>query len=264
MMVSALDRVYRSVASPLSHRWLGGLHAGLVIKGLYLQWKMAAYLRQEKRVVLDAGCGPEAQLTAMLAGRYPHCSFVGWDLHVSPDVKSARSQANVSVIESDLARLAAVDEYDMVYSIDVLEHIDDFDGMLDRLVKALRVGGRLFIHVPSLDQQSWFRADEVEMLNQFRAHRSGDDHVHEGFTVAQLKQALERRSMDVLDVRPTFGRWVALLKELFSRGEARGIKGIGLLLLPAVVLAVAFEMVFLPNRGNGTMILGIKRQGATT
>ncbi|MCC6139909.1 MAG: methyltransferase domain-containing protein [Nitrospira sp.] len=262
-MTSVFDNVYRAVAGPLSHRWLGGLHTGLTIKGLYLQWKVAAYLRQGGRVVLDAGCGPEAQLAAMFAGRYSTCSFVGWDLHMSPDVKSVRPQANMSVIESDLERLAAVDKYDLIYSIDVLEHIDDFDGMLDRLVKALRVGGRLFIHVPSLDQQSWFGSGETETLNQFRAHRSGDDHVHEGFAVSQLKQALEQRSVDVLDARPTFGRWVALLKELFSRGEARGIKGIGLLLLPAVVLAVAFEILFPPNRGNGSMILGVKRHGAT-
>ncbi|MEQ1796100.1 MAG: class I SAM-dependent methyltransferase [Nitrospira sp.] len=262
-MTSVLDRVYRSVAGPLSQRWLGGLHTGLVIKGLYLQWKVAAYLRQGGRVVLDAGCGPEAQLAAMLAGRYPSCSFVGWDLHVNPAVKRARPQANVLVIESDLARLAAVGEYDVVYSIDVLEHIDDFDGTLDRLVTALRSGGLLFIHVPSLDQQSWFSSGETERLNQFRAHRSGDDHVHEGFDVSQLKQALEQRSVEVLDARPTFGRWVALLKEIFSRGERQGMRGIGLLLLPAVLFAVALEMLCSPKQGNGSMILGRKRAGAT-
>lgn len=264
MMTSVLDRVYRSVAGPLSERWLGGLHAGLVIKGLYLQWKVAAYLRQGGRVALDAGCGPEAQLAAMLAHRYPSCSFVGWDLHVNPDVKRAQPQANVSVIESDIARLAAVGEYDLVYSIDVLEHIEDFDGTLDRLVAALRSGGLLFIHVPSLDQRSWFGSGETEMPNQFRAHRSGDDHVHEGFDLPQLRQALERRSVEVLDARPTFGRWVALLKEIFSGGERQGIRGIGIVLLPAVLLAVALEMLLPPKRGNGSMILGKKRAGATT
>lgn len=261
-MRSALDNVYRMMASTLSERWLGGLHTGLVIKGLYLQWKVVAYLREGGRRVLDAGCGPEAQLARMLAGRYSCCSFVGWDLHVEAHQARIEREANVSVIESDIVRLAAVGEYDLVYSIDVLEHIEDFDGVLDRLTKALRSGGLLFIHVPSLDQQHWFGSGKTEPSNHFRDHRAGDDHVHEGFSLAQLAHGLERRSIEVIEARPTFGRWVALLKELFSRGEARGVKGIGLLLLPAVILAVACEIMFPPKRGNGSMILGVKRQGA--
>lgn len=257
-----IDRAYRVVISPLSARWLGGLHAGLVIKGLYLQWKVAAFLRQGGRYVLDAGCGPEAQLAAMLAARYPTCSFVGWDLHVNSEVKGAWRQQNVSVIESDIARLASIGEYDLVYSIDVLEHIEDFDGTLDRLITALRFGGLLLIHVPSLDQQSWFGSGGTETPHHFRAHRSGDDHVHEGFSLSQLTHALERRSIEVLDARLTFGRWVALLKETFSSGERQGVRGIGLLLLPAVLLAVALEMLLSPKRGNGSMILGMKRAGA--
>ncbi|MDO9118023.1 MAG: class I SAM-dependent methyltransferase [Nitrospira sp.] len=260
-MISVFDKVYRTVASPLSERWLGGFHAGLVIKGLYLQWKVAAFLRQGGRRVMDAGCGPEAQLTAMLAGRYPTCSFVGWDLHVDREVRDALPRTNLSVIESDIARLASMGEYDLVYSIDVLEHIEDFDGTLDRLITALRSGGLLFIHVPSLDQRSWFGSGETEMAHHFRTHRSGDDHVHEGFSLSQLTHALERRSIEVLDARPTFGRWVALLKQTFSSGERKGVRGIGLLLLPAVLLAVALEMLFVPKRGNGSMILGIKREG---
>lgn len=261
-MISVLDKVYRTVANPLSERWLGGLHTGLVIKGLYLQWKVAAFLRQGGRRVLDAGCGPEAQLAAMLAVRYPTCTFVGWDLHVNPEVRGALRHQNVSVIESDIARLASVDEYDLVYSIDVLEHIEDFDGTLDRLVTALRSGGLLFIHVPSLHQHSWFGSGETETPHHFRAHRSGDDHVHEGFSLSQLTHALERRPIEVLDTRATFGRWVALLKEMFSSGERQGIRGIGFLLLPGVLLAVGLEMLFSPKRGNGSMIVGLKREGS--
>lgn len=261
-MTGMIDHIYRSASRPLSERWLGGLHAGLVIKGLYLQWKVAAYLRQGERCVLDAGCGPDAQLSAMLAGRYPTCSFVGWDLHVNPDIKRILRQPNVSVIESDITQLADSCQYDLVYSIDVLEHIEDFDGTLDRLVGSLRPGGLLFIHVPSLDHRLWFGAEEREMPHQFRAHRSGDDHVHEGFSLSQLRQALQQRSMEVLDARPTFGRWVSLAKELFSRGERHGLKGVGLLLLPAVLIGVLMETIVPPSRGNGSMILGRKLKGA--
>ncbi|WP_053379412.1 class I SAM-dependent methyltransferase [Nitrospira moscoviensis] len=254
-----MDRFYRALTTPLYDRWLGGVHAGLVIKGLYLQWMVARFLREGRRRVLDAGCGPEAQMAALLAGRYPTSSFVGWDLHLAPQAHARRP--NLSVVEADLKTLGEVETYDLVYSIDVLEHMDDVEGALDRLARSLRPGGLLFIHVPDPEARSWWTCAEGEVPNCFRPHRTGDDHVHEGFSVPQLVQALRRRSLEVLDARPTFGRVVGLIKDLFSLGERRGIKGIGLMLLPAVLLGVAGEIVFPPKRGNGSMILGRKSGG---
>ena len=258
-MVMVLHQLYRALAKPLQDRWLGGLHAGLVIKGLYLQWMVASFLRQGHKRVLDAGCGPEAQLVAMLAGRYPTCMFSGWDLHVSQEGRRRdRHPGNLSVFEADLVSLNEEERYDLIYTVDVLEHIEDCEGMLDRLSKAVRPGGLLFIHTPSLDERAWFAASRAEAHNAFREHRTGDDHVHEGFSVAQLTNALERRSFSVVQAKNTFGGVVAWLKEVFSLGERRGIKGIGLLLLPPVLLGLLLELVFPPTRGNGTMILGRK------
>jgi SAM-dependent methyltransferase len=258
-MIAVMDRFYRALVTPLEDRWLGGVHAGLVIKGLYLQWTVARFLKKGHRRVFDAGCGPEAPLAAMLAGRYPTCSFVGWDLHLAPQTKARRP--NLSVAEADLRTLDDVDTYDVVYSIDVLEHIDDMERTLDRLARSLRPGGMLFIHVPSLETRAWWTSTEGEAPNCFRAHRTGDDHVHEGFSVPHLVQALQRRSFEVLDARPTFGRVVGLIKDLFSLGERRRIRGIGLMLLPAVLLGVAGELILPPKRGNGSMILGRKPGG---
>ena len=54
-----LNQLYRALTRPLQDRWLGGLHAGLAIKGLYLQWMVTPFLRQGHKRVLDAGCGPK-------------------------------------------------------------------------------------------------------------------------------------------------------------------------------------------------------------
>jgi 2-polyprenyl-3-methyl-5-hydroxy-6-metoxy-1,4-benzoquinol methylase len=259
-MMTILNQIYRAITQPLQDRWLGGLHAGLVIKGLYLQWMVAPFLRQGHKRVLDAGCGPEAQLVAMLAGRYPTCTFSGWDLHLSPEGRRRdRRPENLSVIEADLASLNEEERYDLVYTVDVLEHIEDYEGMLDRLSKAVIPGGLLFIHTPSLEERVWFAASRTESHNAFREHRTGDDHVHEGFSIAQHRHALERRSFSVIQAKRTFGGVVAWLKEVFSLCERRGIKGIGLLLLPAVVLSVIGEMLVAPRRGNGVYVLGVKQ-----
>jgi 2-polyprenyl-3-methyl-5-hydroxy-6-metoxy-1,4-benzoquinol methylase len=258
-MMTILTQIYRTITQPLQDRWLGGLHAGLVIKGLYLQWMVAPFLRQGHKRVLDAGCGPEAQLVAMLAGRYPTCTFSGWDLHLSPEGRSRdRHPENLSVFEADLVSLNEKERYDLVYTVDVLEHIEDCEDMLDRLSKAVIPGGLLFIHTPSLEERVWFAASRSAEHNAFREHRTGDDHVHEGFSIAQLTHALERRSFSVIQAKSTFGGVVAWLKEIFSLCERRGIKGIGLLLLPAVVLSVIGEILVAPRRGNGVYVLGVK------
>ncbi len=259
-MMTILNQFYRAMTKPLQDRWLGGLHTGLVIKGLYLQWMIAPFLRQGHKRVLDAGCGPEAQLVAMLAGRYPTCTFSGWDLHLSSEGRRRdRHPENLSVFEADLASLNEKERYDLVYTVDVLEHIEDCEDMLDRLSKAVIPGGLLFIHTPSLEERVWFTASRSEEHNAFREHRTGDDHVHEGFSIAQLTHALERRSFTVIQAKSTFGGVVAWLKEIFSLCERRGIKGIGLLLLPAVVLSVIGEMLVVPRRGNGVYVLGEKK-----
>jgi len=82
--------------------------------------------------------------------------------------------------------------------------------------------------------------------------------VHEGFSIAQFTNALERRSFSEVHARSTFGGVVAWFKEVFSLGEGRGIKSIGLLLLPVVVLCVVREMLIAPRRGNGVCVLGVR------
>ena len=48
-------------------------------------------------------------------------------------------------------------------------------------------------------------------------------------------------------------------KEVFSREERRRVQGIGLLLLPVVVLSVVREMLIAPRRGNGVCVLGVRK-----
>lgn len=257
--VGFFARVCRRVTQAAVERWFGGVHAGLVVKSLYLQRAVAEFLRMGNKAVFDAGCGPDGQLAALLAGRYPNCSVEGWDLHCAGAAPSHASRTNLLLKEADLASLTKVSAYDLVYSIDVLEHIHDYAEVLDRLVRALRPGGLFFIHVPSAEQRAWFKATETEAINDVREHRAGDDHVREGFDKATLISELERRSVSVVEARWTFNGVTAWFKEVYSLGERRRVRGIGLLLLPGVVLSVMGEMLMAPRRGNGVFVLGVKK-----
>ncbi len=76
--------------------------------------------------------------------------------------------------------------------------------------------------------------------------------------MTELRKALENRSIQVTNAQWTFNTLTSCLKGLFSLGERNRVRGIGILLLPFVIVSVCLEMLFPPKRGNGLWILGTK------
>jgi 2-polyprenyl-3-methyl-5-hydroxy-6-metoxy-1,4-benzoquinol methylase len=255
--------LYQKVLMPLEDNYFGGLHSGIVVKGLYLKMALKTCLKPETKMVLDAGCGPDAPLAALVASRYPFCHVEAWDLHLEKESLQKSSQrrnlTNLSFVEADLMTLKKTAAYDLIYSIDVLEHVPDFEHVMDNLVAALRPNGQILIHVPSHDEVVMFQASTRRPADVYREARTGDDHVKEGFDLGEVCKVLESRSVEVIDARWTFNRATSLLKELYWIGEQRRLLGIGVLLLPFVLWSVWIEMHFPPKRGNGLWVQGIKR-----
>ena len=50
-----------------------------------------------------------------------------------------------------------------------------------------------------------------------------------------------------------------MAKKVFSYEERQRVQGIGLLLLPVVVLSVVREMLIAPRRGNGVCVLSVRK-----
>ncbi|MGH7417508.1 MAG: class I SAM-dependent methyltransferase, partial [Candidatus Rokuibacteriota bacterium] len=257
--------VYRHATAPIVHRWLGGLHTGFVIKGLYLQRAIGRYLAGGTKTVFDAGCGPLAQQAVLLARRYPAHRFSGCDLQLDRAAVATQARrlglTNLGVVEGDLTQHEPVPRYDVIYTIDVLEHIEDVESVLDRLIASLRAGGALLIHVPSPAYAEHAHTEERDW-SRFREHRGGDDHVHDGFEGKQIRTWLERRGLSVLTVRPTFGPAAASLAAAYRRGERRGFRGIGLLLLAPALAAVLWEWLVAPVRGEGLWVEAVKPSAA--
>lgn len=80
----------------------------------------------------------------------------------------------------------------------------------------------------------------------------------------ELRTELERRGLSIQKSQYTFGPLSSFVKEVFSRAEQGGIKGIGLLLLPFILLAVCLEWLWPPKRGNGFYVCGVKTIGRRT
>ncbi len=105
--------------------------------------------------VLDAGCGGGATTESL--GRYGNVT--GLELEEAA-VEYARSWGR-NVVQGSIETLPFGDgSFDLVLSLDVIEHVPDDETALRELYRVLRPGGRVLITVPAL-MMLWSPHDEA-------------------------------------------------------------------------------------------------------
>lgn len=102
--------------------------------------------------VLDLGCG-WGSLTLYLAERFPRAQITAVSnsgsqrLHIEEQCRR-RGLGNVRVVTCDLNRLdLAAGAFDRVVSIEMFEHMKNYELLLRRIAGWLAPGGRLFVHI---------------------------------------------------------------------------------------------------------------------
>lgn len=106
---------------------------------------------EDGMTLLDLGCG-WGSLTLWAAERYPNCRILS--------VSNSRSQKafieskcaergldNVSVTTADVNDFAPAVQFDRVISVEMFEHMRNYEELLRRIGTWLRPDGRLFVHV---------------------------------------------------------------------------------------------------------------------
>jgi SAM-dependent methyltransferase len=87
---------------------------------------------------------------------------------VEPDPANRRALAALGLASvADIAELPS-GAYDFVYTVNVLEHLDDIDRHVAELSRVLRPGGRLFVFVPAFAILWTSLDDEVGHVQRFR------------------------------------------------------------------------------------------------
>ena len=109
--------------------------------------------------ILELGCG-WGSLTLFMAERFPACHITG--------VSNSRSQrefilaeahrrglANVEIVTCDMNDFAADRRFDRIVSVEMFEHMANWDELFGRVKTWLLPDGRLFIHVFTTRQQPY-------------------------------------------------------------------------------------------------------------
>lgn len=122
---------------------------------------------------LEIGCGTGFVLSGV-AKRFPRARIVGSEIFVSGLEYAAQRLPDVELVQMDARRIPYRETFDVVAALDVIEHIEEDELVLDQLFRALRPGGTALISVPQ-HQWLWSAADDyachVRRYNARELHR---------------------------------------------------------------------------------------------
>lgn len=177
----------------------------------YFQRALALWPGFSPRRILDAGCG-RGDFSVYLAQRFPKAEVVGLDVDservaVCQAAAARMGLSNVRYRVEDLTRLDPREQFDLIVSVDVLEHIVDQQQSLLNLVNALAPGGRFFFHIPTV------RIRPVPLsawLKQF--HKWAErEHVADDLTAEQFVERVRQAGFTPIVVWRTFAYWAGEL-----------------------------------------------------
>ena len=151
--------------------------------------------------ILDAGCG-SGVFSFELAKLHPEAQVIGVDsdpvlVARATDIARKAQLANCSFQEGDVTKLDFEDAFDLVVSVDNLEHVEDDLEAMRTLLHALRPGGRLVVHVPGYERR-W-------ILFGRRVNFDVPGHVRPGYKADQLVGKLQDAGFQVITHHYTYG-----------------------------------------------------------
>lgn len=148
-----------------------------------IKWALAKHF-PEAKTLFEAGCGTGFALSEIQKS-FPHIKVSGADLFTQ-GLKFAtnRLSPGTELFQMDATRIPFKDEFDVVCSLDSLEHIKDDEGALRGMFDAIKPGGGLICSVP---QHPWLWSDFDEQSRHERRYAAGD-----------LKQKIERAGFSIL------------------------------------------------------------------
>jgi SAM-dependent methyltransferase len=167
--------------------------------------------------ILDAGC-ERADFTFYLARRYRDARVLGVDIDPRSIERDERVAPllrlpNVRFALGDLAAMTFHDRFDLVVSIDTLEHIPAQSTAIRNLRDAMLPGGRAYFHIPTVRERPVPLSRFLTAFHEWAEH----EHTARDLTAEEFVDAVRNAGLRVVDVRRTFGYWTGeLATSLFA------------------------------------------------
>jgi SAM-dependent methyltransferase len=207
--------------------------------------------------ILDIGSGYGYSLN-WLARRFPGAKLDGYELDSSQVVKCQKivrssKRSNLSFHQGTIEDVEQEDCYDVVISIDVLEHIDDDLGTLKGIRRVLKPGGMVVMHIPLRHQL------QKRIFPIFQQHTQFD-HVRDEYLAEEITEKVVLAGLSIVSFEYGFGTLGELSFELnnlfWSQRLLRNITAV--LFWPASIVLGYFDTVTKHTAGNSMVIVARK------
>lgn len=186
----------------------------LFYKILDLMFLRSWYVRRElKRIrkifgnkhinIYDAGTGYGQYVYFMLNNMQP-CTIYAVDVKrdwINDCMVFFRKigKKNVSFAIEDLTSIDHKDNFDLIITIDVMEHIEDDVRVFDNFFRALKSGGFLLINTPSIYGGSDVHSEDMESFIS--------EHARVGYSFEEFEEKLQPIGFRTFDSFYTYGFW---------------------------------------------------------
>jgi SAM-dependent methyltransferase len=203
------------------------------------------------REILDAGCG-QGVFSFELAKRHPEAQVLGIDMDPTlvdraNEIAKRASLSNCRFDVGDVTKLNYDAEFDLVVSVDNLEHVDDDVTAMRGLLRALRPGGRAVVHVPGYERR-W-------LMFGRRVNFDVPGHVRPGYRKDELTRKLGEAGFTVDTCRATYGMIETFTNNIsyLITGADQKRKGVYALVFPFLLALSWFGKFSRPKWGAGVL-----------
>ncbi len=250
----------RSMPTRVFVRLLGPLGMHARIRNAHLLRALSGLTLPSNARVLDAGCG-HAYAIFWLAQRFPGYHLLGLEqdaalVEANRRIATGLGLTGVEFRQGSVEELDEEAAYDLVFSIDVLEHIVNDVGVLLCFRRALKPGGVLLLHLPLRHQA------QKRVFPMFRQHIV-DGHVRDEYTLEEIGDKLREAGFRLCWQGWGFGLAGELAFELNYLGWRRSwLRNLLALLTFPLALPLAYlDVRRPPEQGNSLLLLAEPMEG---
>jgi 2-polyprenyl-3-methyl-5-hydroxy-6-metoxy-1,4-benzoquinol methylase len=178
----------------------------LLLRSWHVHYHLREFFRfnpgNDKTNVLDAGFG-FGQYSWYIASKKPSWNIEGIELKQEQVEDCNRFFAqtntqNVRFFSGDLTIYTKKDFYNLILSVDVMEHIENDVQVFENFYTSLKTGGLLMISTPSDQGGSGVEHDHDESFIE--------EHVRDGYGQKEIREKLNKAGFSDVEVFYTYGK----------------------------------------------------------
>jgi len=238
---SVKNKIAQIIKNSILIRKLFYLITGIVfLREWYVKRTVKKFFRDKQSVkeILDAGSG-FGQYCYFCRKKFPEAKILGIDINGNyiDDCNRFVEKADLEGIQFRREDLTAIDyknKFDLILSVDVMEHIKDDSKLLSRFAKAIKSEGFIIISTPTI----------------YRKHNEDgmfvEEHERPGYSEQDITEKLTRSGFSGIEITYSYGRWGDLSWRLGIRNFMKMVQsGLAGKILALIYFIIIFPLVFI-------------------